>query len=107
MFIFGANSLSGNHFKLLPDKLCPPGSELLPQYPVLILGRAAAFLKAGPMLLTFYLPIVLLSVAALLRSAITLARPQCIAAVVQTWQFMRYLHQRSSVAPRTASLGAQ
>src|SRR5450631_362557 len=27
MFIFGANSLSGNHFNLLPDKLCPPGSD--------------------------------------------------------------------------------
>jgi hypothetical protein len=151
---------------------------LLPQYPVLILGPAAAFLKAGPMLHTFYLPIVLLSIAALLRSAITLARPQwtwfpplsqllhtvltlivlnymiqaigktpsaypfvvlqdavresrkyfqlagivnvsilvsvasawlgvCIAAVVQTWQFMRYLRKRTSGAQRTASIGAQ
>jgi hypothetical protein len=49
---------------------------LVPHNPGLILGPAAAFLKAGPMLHTFYIPIVLLSVAALLRSAITLARPQ-------------------------------
>jgi hypothetical protein len=49
---------------------------LLPKYPVLILGPAAAFLKAGPMVHTFYLPFVLLSVVALLRSGVTLARPQ-------------------------------
>lgn len=49
---------------------------LLPKYPVLILGPAAAFLKVGPMLHAFYLPIVLLSVVGLLRSAVTLARPQ-------------------------------
>jgi len=49
---------------------------LLPQYPFLILGPAAQFLKASPMLHSFYLAIVLLSVVGLLRSAITLARPQ-------------------------------
>jgi len=49
---------------------------LLPHYPFLILGPAAAFLKAGPMLHNFYLPFVLLSSAGLLRSGITLARPQ-------------------------------
>jgi hypothetical protein len=49
---------------------------LLPKYPVLILGPAAAFLKAGPMLHAFYLPIVLLGVVGLVRSGITLARPQ-------------------------------
>ncbi len=48
---------------------------LVPHNPVLILGPAAALLKAGPILHTFYLPIVLLSVAALFRSGITLARP--------------------------------
>jgi hypothetical protein len=49
---------------------------LVPTYPFLILGPAAAFLKAAPILHTFYLPFVLLSVVALVRSAITLARPQ-------------------------------
>jgi hypothetical protein len=140
---------------------------LVPYYPVLILGPAAAFLKASPMVHTFYLPILLLSAAGLLRSGITLARPQwtwfplltqiaqsvltlivlnymiqaisrtpgaylfvvlqdsvresrkylplvaivnvsmligvagtwiglCIAAIVQTWEFMRYLRRRNS-----------
>lgn len=49
---------------------------LVPHYPVLILGPAAAFLKASPMVHTFYLAILLLSAAGLLRSGITLARPQ-------------------------------
>ena len=49
---------------------------LLPKYPVLILGPAAALLRATPLLHTFYLPFVLLSVVALLRSGIILARPQ-------------------------------
>ena len=146
---------------------------LVPYYPVLILGPAAAFLKASPLVHTFYLPILMLSVAGLLRSGITLARPQwtwfplltqiaqsvltlivlnymiqaisrtpgalpfvvlqdsvresqkylplvaivnvsmllgvagtwiglCIAAIVQTWQFMRYLRQRSSGTPQPA-----
>ena len=146
---------------------------LLPHYPFLILGPAAAFLKAGPILHTFYLPFVLVSAVALVRSGITLARPQwewfpplsqlaqsvlmlfvlnymieaigrmpsgsaflvlqdgvrdshkyfqiaaivnvsilisvagawlglCIAAVVQTWQFVRYLSNRISVAQRAA-----
>jgi hypothetical protein len=49
---------------------------LVPHYPVLILGPAAGFLKAGPWLHTFYVPILLLGIAGLLRSAISLARPQ-------------------------------
>jgi hypothetical protein len=49
---------------------------LVPYYPFLILGPAAAFLKAGPLLHRFYLPILLLGVVGLLRSAIRLARPQ-------------------------------
>jgi hypothetical protein len=49
---------------------------LVPKYPFLILGPAAAFLKAAPILHTFYVPFVLLSVFALIRSGITLARPQ-------------------------------
>jgi hypothetical protein len=151
---------------------------LLPKYPVLILGPAAAFLKAGPMLHAFYLPIVLLSVVGLVRSGITLARPQwtwfptssqllssvltlivlnymidsitkapsaypfvvlqdavrnspkyfqlagivnvsilasvvfawlgvCIAAIAQTWAFLRYLRKRASAVPGTASAGAR
>jgi hypothetical protein len=49
---------------------------LLPQYPILILGPAKAFLTAGTIWSTFYLPVVLVAIVALLRSAITLARPQ-------------------------------
>lgn len=49
---------------------------LLPQYPVLILGPARAFLTAGPVLHNFYPAFVLVAVVALLRSAVTLARPQ-------------------------------
>jgi len=48
---------------------------LVPYYPFLILGPAAAFLKAGPLVHMFYLPFVLLSVVALVRSGITLTRP--------------------------------
>jgi hypothetical protein len=48
---------------------------LVPYYPFLILGPAAAFMKAGPLLHAFYVPFVLLSVVALVRSGITLARP--------------------------------
>jgi len=47
---------------------------LLPQYPVLILGPAASFMKAAPLVHTVYVPIVLLGVVAILRPAITLVR---------------------------------
>lgn len=151
---------------------------LLPQYPFLILGPAAAVLKAGPILHLFYLPFVFVSIVALVRSAITLARPEwtwfpilsqmfqsvlmlvvvhsmiqaisnapsaypfvllqdavrdspkyfklvaivnvsilasvaftwlgvCIAAIIQTWEFLRYLRKRVSAPPQTASFGAQ
>src|SRR5262252_1085257 len=49
---------------------------LVPQYPVLILGPAAALLKASPVLHPFYVPIVLLGVAGLVRAAISLAKPE-------------------------------
>lgn len=49
---------------------------LLPHSPFLILGPATAFLKAAPLLHTFYVPFVLLSLVALVRSGIALARPQ-------------------------------
>jgi hypothetical protein len=49
---------------------------LIPHYPVLILGPAAAFLKAAPIWHRFYVPILLLGVAGIVRSGITLARPQ-------------------------------
>ncbi len=151
---------------------------LLPHSPILILGPAAAFLKAGPLLHAFYLPFVLVSVVALVRSGIILSKPQwgwfpllsqlfqsvlmlivlnfmieaigkspaavpfvvlqdavrdshkyiqvaaivnvsillsvvgtwvglCIAAVVQTWQFMRYLRNQASRLQRPASIAAQ
>jgi hypothetical protein len=49
---------------------------LLPRYPALILGPAAAFLKAGPTLHTFYPLILALGVLGILRSAVILARPE-------------------------------
>ncbi|HTW32395.1 MAG TPA: hypothetical protein VMD76_12000 [Candidatus Sulfotelmatobacter sp.] len=49
---------------------------VLPQYPVLILGPAAAFLKAAPIWHPFYVPLVALAVLALVRGGITLARPE-------------------------------
>lgn len=49
---------------------------LVPTYPYLILGPASTFLKAAPVWHTFYWPIVSLAVFGILRSAITLARPQ-------------------------------
>jgi hypothetical protein len=49
---------------------------LLPHYPFMILGPAAAFLKAAPIWHTFYIPILLLALLGLLRSAIMLARPE-------------------------------
>ncbi len=49
---------------------------LLPHYPVLILGPAAAFLKAAPLLHTFYVPLLALAAFGLVRSATVIARPQ-------------------------------
>jgi hypothetical protein len=49
---------------------------LLPHRPFLILGPAATFLKAAPALHVFYLPIVVLSALALLRSTTIVMRPQ-------------------------------
>ncbi len=151
---------------------------LVPHYPFLILGPAAAFLKAGPILHQFYFAFVLVSVVSLVRSGITLARPQwswfpllsqllhsvlvlivlnfmieaisksptafqflipqdavrdshkyiqiaaivnvsillsvvgawiglSIAAVVQTWQFIRFLRKQESGPQRPASIAAQ
>jgi len=49
---------------------------LVPNHPFLILGPAAAFLKLGPIWHTFYVPIVLLTVAVIVRLAVALARSQ-------------------------------
>lgn len=49
---------------------------LIPHYPFMILGPAAAFLHASPMMHRYFLPIVLLSALSVVRSAVTLARPQ-------------------------------
>ena len=49
---------------------------LIPNHPFLIFGPAASVLKLGPIWHTFYLPIVLLAAVSILRSAISLARPQ-------------------------------
>jgi hypothetical protein len=49
---------------------------LLPHYPVLILGPGAVFLRPAPVWHAFYLPILLLGVVAVIKSGITLAKPQ-------------------------------
>jgi hypothetical protein len=49
---------------------------LVPGYPVLILGPAAALLKGAPLWHSLYVPILLFSLAALMRSAVMLVRPQ-------------------------------
>jgi hypothetical protein len=49
---------------------------LVPYYPFLILGPAAAFLNAAPMWHTFYAPVLLLTVASILRLIVILVRPQ-------------------------------
>ena len=49
---------------------------LIPHSPALIFGPAAAFLTAGPLWHRFYLPIVLYALFALVRSGLTLAKPQ-------------------------------
>jgi hypothetical protein len=49
---------------------------LVPHHPFLVFGPAAAFLALGPIWSTFYAPIVLLAVAAVIRSVVILVRPQ-------------------------------
>jgi hypothetical protein len=58
---------------------------LLPTYPVLILGPAKDFLAASSTLHRFYLPVVLLGVLGLLRSAVALAK--------QEWDWFPHLSQ--------------
>jgi hypothetical protein len=48
---------------------------LVPGRPALVLGPAAAILKPAPMWQMFYVPILLLAFAVILKSAVTLARP--------------------------------
>lgn len=81
---------------------------LLPSYPVLILGPAAAFLKAAPMWHTFYLPILLVAIFGLLRSGMILARPQwawfpSFSQLLQTILSLVVLHFIISAASQTAS----
>ena len=81
---------------------------LLPRYPVLILGPAAAFLKAAPMWHTFYVPVLLLGVAGLLRSSVTLARPQwgwfpLTAQLMQTIFTLLVMHFMINAAGQTAN----
>jgi hypothetical protein len=49
---------------------------LVPHHPFLVFGPAAAFLAGGPIWGTFYAPIVLLAVTAVIRSVVILVRPQ-------------------------------
>ena len=82
---------------------------LLPRYPELVFGPAHNFLQFGSLWHTFYLPIVLLAVFALLRCAITLARPQWDwfpsgAQFIQTALTMIFIHfMLSAVTHRSAA----
>jgi hypothetical protein len=49
---------------------------LVPQYPVLAFGPAAAFLKFGPVWQRFYIPMILLTLFTLAYQIVSLARPQ-------------------------------
>jgi hypothetical protein len=49
---------------------------LAPQYPFLILGPAAAFLKAAPVWHTLYLPVIFLAAAGLAYQFVSLMQPQ-------------------------------
>jgi hypothetical protein len=49
---------------------------LVPTYPVLLLGPAAAFLKPSPLWHTFYIPAVVLVAASVIRAWIGLVKPQ-------------------------------
>jgi hypothetical protein len=49
---------------------------LIPHHPFLVLGPASGFLLPGPIWQSFYLPIVLLAAAVIVRYVIILARPQ-------------------------------
>lgn len=49
---------------------------LIPQHPFMILGPAAGFLKATPLVHAFYLPVVLLWMFSVARSASILAKPE-------------------------------
>ena len=49
---------------------------VIPQHPFMILGPAAGFLKATPLVHAFYLPIVLLWMFSVARSASILAKPE-------------------------------
>jgi hypothetical protein len=49
---------------------------LVPQYPVLAFGPAAAFLKFGPLWQQFYVPMILLTLFGLAHHIVSLARPQ-------------------------------
>jgi hypothetical protein len=49
---------------------------LLPHHPFLVFGPASAFLGIGPIFRDFYVPIVLLAAAVIVRLVVMLARPQ-------------------------------
>jgi hypothetical protein len=48
----------------------------IPQYPFLVLGPAAAFLKPAPMWHAFYLPVILLALLGLAHQCVSLMRPR-------------------------------
>lgn len=85
---------------------------LVPHHPFLIFGPAAAFLKLGPIWHTFYVPALLLSAIALVRLAITLARPQWTAfpiwtQLLQALLMLVFVHYMIVAAGQTVQGGWQ
>jgi len=83
---------------------------LVPHNPFLILGPAAAFLKATPLLHTIYVPILLLGVIGIVRSMIILVRPHWtwfppssqLANTLFTLVILRYIIKIVTHAPASA-----
>jgi hypothetical protein len=80
---------------------------LVPYYPFLILGPAAGFLKAAPIWHMFYAPVLLLTVASILRLVVILVRPQWVrfpvwSKLLQTVLSLVVVHFMINAAGQTA-----
>ena len=80
---------------------------LVPYYPFLILGPAAAFLRAAPMWHTFYAPVLLLTLLSILRLIVMLVGPQWVrfpvwSKLLQTVLSLLVVNYMIAAAGRTA-----
>ncbi len=80
----------------------------IPNYPFLIIGPAAYFLKAAPIWHTVYWPIVALSIASIFEAVVTLIRPQLTwfpptfriaTTLLSAWIVNALLHTQTFVLP--------